>query len=216
MMPSVPSLPAQQPDQVVPGVVLGRRGEPAQDPPVGQDRLEPDDLGPHAPVADDPDPAGVGRDEPADAGLGAGRQVDPDVESGRLGVFLHALQPGAGADRHLAGDRVDRIHCGQSGQAQQDLAAARHAAADQPGVPALGGDGDPGRGAVAHHGGDLFGVGRADHGPGHAVEAPGPVHFVRCPQVVLDQHVRGADHRAQLILERHHAPRETQDTRLMR
>ena len=87
-------------------------------------------------------------------------------------------QRDARARGDLPGAGVDRPEPGQPGQAQHHLAVQRHAASDQPGVTALRHDPQPGPGAPGQHGGDLRGVGRADHGRRGPPEPPRPVDRV--------------------------------------
>ena len=78
---------------------LARRLQPAEDRAVGEHRLEPDDLGAHAAVAQHPDAARVRRDQAADVAESRAREVDAEVEPGRPGVLLQRCQRHAGARR---------------------------------------------------------------------------------------------------------------------
>jgi hypothetical protein len=103
------------------------------------------------------------------------------------------LEHDARARDRLALLRVD-IEPDEPGEAEHDLAAARDAAAHQPGVPTLGDDGRARCVAHRQHGRDLGGVGGPHHRARRAVEAAGPVGLVARAQVVVDEHVWGADH----------------------
>ena len=65
---------------------------------------------------------------------------------------------------------------GEPGEAEHHLAVQRHAAADQPGVPALRNHGPAGFGAQRQHGRHLGRIPWSDDGQRPALESPGPVH----------------------------------------
>ena len=138
----------EQRREVVAGVVLQQRG-PVDDRPVGEDRLQPGDARADRPVAHRVRAPGVGGDEAADGGAVAPAEVDAGLEAGIAGVGLQGGEGDARARLDLRGRAVDRAELGEPRRAEHDLAAARHAGADHPGVAALRHD----RGAVLAAGG---------------------------------------------------------------
>ena len=78
-------------------------------------------------------------------------------------VLLQAGQRHAGAGGHLGRGDVDRAQRVEASEAEDQLAAEGHTAADQPGVAALRDERNTGRTARADHGGDLRGRARPDH-----------------------------------------------------
>ena len=105
---------------------------------------------------------------------------------------LDGGERGAGAGDHRPGGVV--LDAVQPSEAEDDLTVvARHASADQAGVPALGHDGRARCGADRQDPGDLRRVRRAHHGPRTTAEPAGPVALVPGGEGRVGQHVLGAD-----------------------
>ena len=175
--------------EVVPGVVLGQSGEPADHRTVGEDRRKSGDLVAHAAVPQHPDAAGVGGHQPADRSRRTGREVHAEVQPGCPGVRLELLQGHPGADGHLRFEHVDGFQVDQSGHADEDLVRTGHPAVDQARVAALHQDRRAGVGAGPDDGRHLGGRRRPDHTPGGTGEPAGPVRLVRRPQVGVHEDV---------------------------
>ena len=105
MTARVPSLPARSPAEVVPGVVLRHAGQTTQDGPVGEDRLEAEDLVAHRPMAQDVHAARVGGHHAADGGRVAGTEVDAHLPAGGA---QPPPAPMPGSPRHRPSPRLHR------------------------------------------------------------------------------------------------------------
>ena len=190
----------QQRREVVARVVLQQRG-PVDDRPVGEDRLQPGDARADRPVAHRVRAAGVGGDEAADGGAVAPAEVDAGVEAGVARVGLQRGEGDARPGLDLRGRAVDGPQVGEARGAEDDLAAARHARADHAGVAALRHDRRAVRAAGGEHGDDLGGVRRPHHGARPAVVAPRPVDLEGRAEVVVGQHVGGAEGGGEILHE---------------
>ncbi len=135
-----PLAAAQQPGQVVAGVVLLETGEMREHGTIGEDRLQPGHLPAHGAVAQHVHPAGVGRGHAPDGGRVASGQIDGHAEPGPAGVGLGGGQRDAGAGGQLAGGGVHRVEGIEARRAEHDRGpgVVRDRPADQSGVAALG------------------------------------------------------------------------------
>ncbi len=183
----------------------GRR-QPAEDGAVGQDRLDPDDLGPHAAVAEHPDAARVGGDQPADGGRATGRPGRPRSRARRPGRAAAARSSRhAGARGHLCRDRrrpVPARSAGPGSAAPRRRPVPRRRPgrccrpAQRPRAPA------------AAHSRTTAATSTVDAGRttqrARAVEPAGPVHLVR-PPAGRDRPVRadGPTTSRSVVLQRH-------------
>jgi hypothetical protein len=118
-------------------------------------------------------------------------------------VGLERREGDAGADRHLRGRAVDLAQLAQPPEAEHDLAAARHAAADHPGIAALRNDGRAVLAADRQHRRDLRGAARPHDGARPPVEPARPVGLVGGAHVVVDEHVARTDRRDERVDQRH-------------
>ncbi len=182
----------EQGRQVVAGVVPGQAGEMGDDAAVTQDGLHAEQLGPGVPVAQDAQAAGVRRDGAADRGAVPAGEVHAVGEAGGGRRPVQAADQHARADGGLRGRRVDRQGVAEPAQAQHDLPAGGHPAADEPGVAALGHQRGPVPGADLHDRGHPGGAHRPDDGGRPADEAPGPVPDVAGDDGGVGQHARVA------------------------
>ena len=96
---------------------------------------------------------------------------------------------------------VHRPEVGQARGAEDDLAAARHARADHARVAALRHDRRAVRAAGGQHGDDLRGVRRSHDGPRPAAVAPRPVDLEGGAEIVVGQHVGGAEGGGEILHE---------------
>jgi hypothetical protein len=166
----------QQRGVVVAGVVLGQPGQVRQDGAVGQDGLDAAQLRAHRPVAQYPHPARVRRHRTADGRAFPAGDLDPQVKAG-VGV-RDPLECHPRACRHLGRLPVNERKVAEPGEAEHHLAVQRHAAADQPGVPALRHDGRPGVAAQGEHRRDSGRVPGPHDGGRLPAEPPRPVDGV--------------------------------------
>ena len=184
-----PLAPAHQPGPVVPGVVLHQAPEVGQHRPGPEHRLEPQQLGPGGPVADDVQASGVGGDGAPHRGRVPAGDVHTVGPPGRRGGPLQAGQGHPGADGDLAGPVVHPPQLLQTDQAEDHLAAEWDPAADQAGVPALGHHGQAEFAADGDHPGHLGGGPRPDHRRRVAHEPPGPVGGVGADDLRVHHHM---------------------------
>ena len=203
MTPSVPSLPTSSAGEVVAGVVLQQPAGRSITVPSASTASRPATLRAHRPVAHRARAAGVGGDDAADGGAVARAEVDAGVEAGVARVRLQRGERDAGARLDLRGAAVDRAERRSSrAQAEHDLAAARNAGADQPGVAAL--RHDRARRARAQAPAPRRPArcrpGRTTARAAAAV-APGPVDLEGRAQVLVGQHVGVADGVGEILHE---------------
>ena len=109
-------------------------------------------------VAHEPKPAGVGADVAADLAPALGAQVQRRRHAARVERVLQVLEDASGLAHDRPGDRVHGQHRVHASHAEDNLVVHRDAAADEPGVAALGHDREPARVAVAQDRGDLGGA----------------------------------------------------------
>ena len=158
--------------QVIARVVLAQGPEAVPNAPVGQHHFEPQHQVAGVAVAQHRDAAGVGRDVAADAAASLGGQAEGEQGAGVGGRRLHVGQHAPRLHAHRVVEGIDGADAVQPCRRQHD-AAVRHAAADEPGVAALGHHGDAGLGAQADHVGHGLRRRRADDGgAGAPVEPP--------------------------------------------
>ena len=194
----------QQRGEVIAGVVLGQPGQTLDRVAVGEDHLQSGDPGAGGAVAQRPRTAGVAGHDPADRARVASGEVQPGVLAGAARGGLKRGQRGARTRGHLADREVWVADGVQAGEGQDDLAAARHPAPDEPRVTALGDDGCLFARAGLDDLRDLMGVFRAHDGARPSAEASGPVALVARRHVWLGKDVGGADDVSQGGLEGGH------------
>lgn len=183
----------QQSGQVVADVVLEQPAQPRHDGAGRQHSLQTDHLRAGRPEPHGRRAAGVGRRHPTDRGRVTCAEVHGHPQVVPADSRLHGRQRGARADSDLERQRLDLANLGQQHRGQHDLAAAWHAATDQPGVASLGDDGNTLSRQQLQHVARLLGQAGADDARGRPAEAPGPVQLVGGAQVLVDQNVLAAD-----------------------
>ena len=121
---------------------LGKRCQAGSRPsPSASTASRPTTCCAGAAVAQHPLAAGVGRDQAADGRRVAGGEVDAEVQPQGPDRPLQCGKGHPGADGDLAGDLVDRPDVAQPATSTaRPRPSGRHAAADEPGVAALGHD----------------------------------------------------------------------------
>jgi hypothetical protein len=192
---------ANEPAQVVAGVVLLEPVEPLDDVAVGEHGLDSDHLVPRRPVPEHVDAARIRRDVAADRRAVACCEVDAVLPTGRARLGLDRRERRAGSGGQLRGALVDRAHRVEAAQRQDDLAAQRYRTSDEAGVAALGHDRDARRVASPHDAGDLVDVAWPHDCRGATPEAAGPVGRVAPDEFGIGEHVLGADRRPEIIEE---------------
>ena len=193
-----PLAAAQQAGQVVAGGVLDQPAEVGDHRPGAEDGLHSQQLGPGVAVPEDVDAAGVSGHGAADGGRLAAGQVHPVGPAGGIGGGLQIGQGDAGPGGDLTGRLVHRPEVIEPPEAEHHLAVEGNTATHQPGVSALGNQGDAVPTADIDHPGHLGGGGRPDHGAGGAFEPPGPVGGERRHDLGIEDQ-SGADHLAELV-----------------
>ena len=142
---------AEQPREVVAGVVLLQPVEAIDDRAVRENCAQADDLAPHRTVPQHVHAARVRRHHAADGCAVAGAEVDAEVPARGPHMGLHARERGARAGGDLRAGTVDRSEGIEAAQVDDDLAGEWNRAADEAGVPALRDDRDAGAVADANH-----------------------------------------------------------------
>jgi len=184
---------------VVAGVVAHEPGEVRHLGAVAEHRLHADHLAAGVAVAEDAQPAGVGGDGAADGrGVAAG-EVDAVGEVVARRGCLHRRDRHAAAGSDLGRGDVDGVEVGETGEAEHQLARERHAAADQPGVAALGHHGHALRRAGGDDRGHLHRGARPHHRGRRAHEAAGPVGGVARQHLGIGEHVLRAHDRDHVV-----------------
>jgi len=145
----------EQRGDVVSRVVLGKPVESLDDRSVGENRLEAGDASAGGSVAQRTRSARVACNQSSDRGAITSAEIQGRVESRLPCVVLQRPQCHAGPYLHEPAGVVDRREVLQALQRQEDLATARHSAADEPGVAALRDDGYSGGVAAADYAGHL-------------------------------------------------------------
>lgn len=160
---------------------------------MGQYSFDAEDLGPHRAVTEDADASGVRRDHPTDGGAPAGREVHAEIPTGSERVGAERFEGHTSTDGDFTGDSVYRLHTSEALEREDDFTVARHCAADEPRVAALGDDRHPGFGAVTQDGRYLLRVPGADDESGVTTEPAGPIGLVPGAILGINQDVGGAD-----------------------
>ncbi len=177
---------------MVTGVVLDQAAELTNVSAGAEHRLHPDHLFAGPSVAQEVHPAGVGGHRAADGGRVAGGEIDGVAQARGRRRVLYCGHRGPGAGGHLAGDGVDRPHVVEATQADHDLAGERDRAPHQPGIAALGHDGQTVVAADGDDGGDLGHVAGPHDGRCASHEAARPVSLVGRTLIGSPQHVASA------------------------
>ena len=184
---------AQETGHVVARVVLEQPPEMRDDRPVGQNRLDPEEVGAHRAVAHHPHSAGVGGDHAAERRGVASAEIDTELPPGTGECAGQFRWSDAGPDRDLAGQRIDGADRLQPAQRQHDRTRRRHRAGHQTGVAALRHDGDAMIGTLPHDAGHFGGRARPYHRERLTPVPASPVDLVAGAPLGVGQNVVRAD-----------------------
>ena len=189
--------------RVVAGIVLRDPGHPVDDRARARHVLEPGNLRAHRSVPHGVRPTCVGGDHAAD-GRGRPRPVvDREIEVRGARLVVHRCERGSRPDVHLRRYRFDRIERGQAADLEDDLAAAWHTAAHEPGVAALGDDGFSMVAADADQLGNFRRGAWPDDGARATPKATGDVVLIGRARVGIREHVLASDDVRQIIEQGH-------------